>query len=162
MRDEFAIIFENEGTKYFNINPWDVRNKYIDVILDRKESNILKFQNTYFNQNLSDEQKVKAMELLEIQRQAMLMYTSCGWFFSEISGIETVQIMKYAARALQLASRFSSKDYESKFLEILSQAISNIPENGNGRDIFEKYVRPYCKCPTNSKLMGNIITFSRI
>ena len=50
--------------------------------------------------------------------------------------------MKYAARALQLAARFSNKDFESRFLEILSQAQSNIPENGNGRDIFEKYVRP--------------------
>ena len=142
LRDELAVIFEEEGTKYFNLDPWEVRNKYIDVILDRKETNILKFQGKYFHPGLSDDQKVKAMELLEMQRQAMLMYTSCGWFFSEISGIETVQIMKYAARALQLAARFSAKDFESRFLEILSQAKSNIPENGTGRDIFEKFVRP--------------------
>lgn len=82
------------------------------------------------------------MELLEIQRQAMLMYTSCGWFFSEISGIETVQIMKYAARAMQLAARFTSKNLEEKFLEILSQAKSNIPEFGTGKDIFERFVKP--------------------
>ena len=62
------------------------------------------------------------MELLEIQRQAMLMYTSCGWFFSEISGIETVQIMKYAARAMQLAASFSNENFEEKFKEILSEA----------------------------------------
>ena len=142
LRDELAKIFEEEGTKYFIDNPWDVRNRYIDVILDRKESNVLKFQNANFQTNLTDEQKVKAMELLEIQRQAMLMYTSCGWFFSEISGIETVQIMKYAARALQLAARFTNKDYETHFLELLSQAKSNIPEHGSGRDIFEKFVRP--------------------
>ena len=82
------------------------------------------------------------MELLEIQRQAMLMYTSCGWFFSEISGIETTQIMKYAARAMQLASNFTNKDYETKFLEILSQAQSNFKEYGNGKDIFERFVKP--------------------
>ena len=82
------------------------------------------------------------MELLEIQRQAMLMYTSCGWFFTELSGIETVQIMKYAARAMQLACRFSEKDLETKFLEILNEAKSNIPEHGTGKDIYEKWVKP--------------------
>ncbi len=141
LRDELIQVFEQEGEKYFE-NVWDVRNKYISVILDRSRINVEKFQRENFRPNLSDEDKVRAMELLEIQRQAMLMYTSCGWFFSEISGIETVQIMKYAARAMQVAARFTNKDLESKFLEILSEAKSNIPENGTGKDIFEKYVRP--------------------
>lgn len=141
LRDELAIIFEQEGAKYFD-NVWEVRNKYIDVILDRNEMNVKKFQQENFKPDLSDEQKVHAMELLEIQRQAMLMYTSCGWFFSEISGIETVQIMKYAARAMQLATRFSSKNLEEHFLEILSEAKSNIPEHGTGKDIFERFVKP--------------------
>ena len=142
LRDELVKIFEENGAEYFNGSPWDVRNNYIDVILDRNESHISKFQNKNFAPDLTEEEKVKAMELLEIQRQAMLMYTSCGWFFSEISGIETVQIMKYAARALQLATRFTNQDFETKFLEILSHAKSNIPEFGTGRDIFEKFVRP--------------------
>ena len=141
LRDELIQVFENEGTKYFE-DVWEVRNKYISVILDRSRINIEKFQRENFRPNLSDEDKVRAMELLEIQRQAMLMYTSCGWFFSEISGIETVQIMKYAARAMQVAARFTNKNLEEKFLEILSEAKSNIPENGTGKDIFEKYVRP--------------------
>lgn len=141
LRDELIQVFEQEGEKYFE-NVWDVRNKYISVILDRSRINVEKFQRENFRPNLSDEDKVRAMELLEIQRQAMLMYTSCGWFFSEISGIETVQIMKYAARAMQVAARFTNKNLEEKFLEILSEAKSNIPENGTGKDIFEKYVRP--------------------
>lgn len=141
LRDELVIIFEQEGPKYFD-NVWEVRNKYIDVILDRNEMNVKKFQQDNFKPDLSDEQKVHAMELLEIQRQAMLMYTSCGWFFSEISGIETVQIMKYAARAMQLATKFSNKDLETHFLEILSDAKSNIPEHGTGKDIFERFVKP--------------------
>ncbi|CDE43644.1 glycoside hydrolase [Clostridium sp. CAG:768] len=141
LRDELVIIFEQEGPKYFD-NVWEVRNKYIDVILDRNEMNVKKFQQENFKPDLSDEQKVHAMELLEIQRQAMLMYTSCGWFFSEISGIETVQIMKYAARAMQLATKFSNKDLETHFLEILSEAKSNIPEHGTGKDIFERFVKP--------------------
>ena len=141
LRDELVIIFEQEGPKYFD-NVWEVRNNYIDVILDRNEMNVKKFQQDNFKPDLSDEQKVHAMELLEIQRQAMLMYTSCGWFFSEISGIETVQIMKYAARAMQLATKFSNKDLETHFLEILSDAKSNIPEHGTGKDIFERFVKP--------------------
>lgn len=142
LRDELAKIFETEGAKYFKINPWDVRNNYISIILDRGSISVEKFQNEYFLPNLSDEAKVKALELLEIQRQAMLMYTSCGWFFSEISGIEPVQLMKYAARAMQLASSFTKKNIEKKFLEILSEAKSNIPEMGTGKDIFERFVKP--------------------
>ena len=141
LRDELIVVFENEGQKYFD-NVWNVRNKYINVILDRNEMNVKKFQQENFKPDLTDDDKVHAMELLEIQRQAMLMYTSCGWFFSEISGIETVQIMKYAARAMQLAARFTSKNLEEKFLEILSQAKSNIPEFGTGKDIFERFVKP--------------------
>lgn len=141
LRDEFAQIFEQEGAKYFD-NVWEVRNKYIEVILDRNEMNVKKFQQENFKPELSDEDKVKAMELLEIQRQSLLMYTSCGWFFSEISGIETVQIMKYAARAMQLASRFTNKNLEEYFLNILAEAKSNIPEHGTGKDIFERFVKP--------------------
>ncbi len=142
LRDELAKIFEAESAKYFNKDCWEVRNNYIEVILDRDLMNVLKFQNENFLPDLSDEKKVKAMELLEIQRQALLMYTSCGWFFSEISGIETVQIMKYAARAMQLAAGFTKKNLEEKFTEILSMARSNISEYGTGRDIFNNFVKP--------------------
>ena len=141
LRDELVVLFEQEGAKYFD-NVWEVRNNYINVILDRNEINVKKFQHDNFKPDLSDEQKVHAMELLEIQRQALLMYTSCGWFFSEISGIETVQIMKYAARAMQLASKFTAKNLEEKFLNILAEAKSNIPEHGTGKDIFERFVKP--------------------
>ena len=141
IRDELVKVFEQEGKKYF-VNVWEVRNKYIDVILDRGEMNVKNFQHENFLPDLSDEDKVHAMELLEIQRQTMLMYTSCGWFFSEISGIETVQIMKYAARAMQLAARFTDKNLEENFLNILAQAKSNIPEHGTGKDIFERFVKP--------------------
>lgn len=142
LRDELIVIFEKEGSKYFKKDCWQVRNNYIDIILDRNELVIKKFQKSNFVADLSEEQKVRAMELLEIQRQAMLMYTSCGWFFSEISGIETTQIMKYAARAMQLAQNFTKKDLEKKFLELLAEAKSNFPDFGTGKEIFEKFVRP--------------------
>ena len=147
LRDELVKVFEKEGPKYFNTDIWEVRNNYIDVILSRTEANIKKFQSKYFLPNLSDEDKVRGMKLLEIQRQALLMYTSCGWFFSEISGIETVQIMKYAARAMQLAAYFTKQNFEKKFLEILSEAKSNIQEYGTGKDIYERFVKPSVVTP---------------
>ena len=142
LRDKFAEVFEKEGPKYFNKDVWEVRNNYIEVILDRSYSKIKAFQKDNFKPDLTEEEKVKGMDLLEIQRQSLLMFTSCGWFFSEISGIETVQIMKYAARALQLVAGFSSENYEEKFLSILSRAKSNIEEFGTGKDIYERFVKP--------------------
>ena len=147
LRDELSQLFEAESKKYFKHDCWDVRNSYIDVILNRAERVIKRFQTENFLPELSDVEKVRAMELLEIQRQAMLMYTSCGWFFSEISGIETTQIMKYAARAMQLAANFTNKNFETKFLEILSNAQSNFKEYGNGQDIYERFVKPSIVTP---------------
>lgn len=141
LRDSVTPIFEEFGSKYFT-DPLATRFNYIDVILDRSITSVKKFQKEYFIPDLSETNKVMAMKLLEMQRQAMLMYTSCGWFFCEISGIETVQIMKYAARVIQLAKEFTDKDFETNYLKILSKAQSNYKEMGNGRDIYEKYVRP--------------------
>jgi len=146
LRDEMISVYNKQGKKYFK-NPEDARNNYINVILDRSDMSVKSFQDEYFVADLDDIQKVRAMELLEIQRQAMLMYTSCGWFFSEISGIETVQIMKYAARVMQLAKSFVKKDLETPFLEILSEAKSNISEFGTGKDVYEKFVKPSIVTP---------------
>ncbi len=141
LRDEMVKVFEDQGRKYFN-DPWVARNSYIEVILDRSENSILDFFNKNLKPGLNETDRVNALKLMEIQRQAMLMYTSCGWFFSELSGIETTQIMKYAARAIQLFADFSELDIESKFLEILSEAKSNIQGFGNGKDIYERFVKP--------------------
>ncbi len=141
LRDKLAAIYEEEGKKYFK-DVWAARNNYIDVILDRSILNVKKYQKANFVDGLSGEAKVSAMKLLEIQRQSLLMFTSCGWFFSEISGIETTQIMKYAARAIQLAKSFTDENLEEEFLSMLEKAESNIKEFGNGRDIYEKFVRP--------------------
>jgi alpha-amylase/alpha-mannosidase (GH57 family) len=146
LRDETVALYKKVGKKYF-LNPELTRDSYISVILDRSSNNVKNFQEEYFLPDLTEEQKVHAMELLEIQRQAMLMYTSCGWFFSEISGIETVQIMKYAARVMQLCKSFIKKDLEPHFLEILSEAQSNLPEYGSGKDVYERFVKPSIVTP---------------
>ncbi len=85
--------------------------------------------------------QINALRLLEMQRHALLMYTSCGWFFDELSGLETVQIIQYAARAIQLAGNFG-ENLEPGFLEILGKAESNLPDPHDGRQIYERFVKP--------------------
>ena len=91
---------------------------------------------------LSPEEKVTALKLLEMQRHAMLMYTSCGWFFDELSGLETVQVIHYAGRVVELAKEFFGQEVEPQFLDRLRLAKSNIAEYGDGAQIYEKWVKP--------------------
>ena len=94
---------------------------------------------------LDETEKTTVWKLLELQRHAMLMYTSCGWFFDELSGIETVQVIQYAGRAAQLAEELFGNHQQSLFIEKLSQAKSNIPEHGDGGRIYQE-VRPARLC----------------
>jgi Domain of unknown function (DUF3536) len=79
---------------------------------------------------------------MEIQRHAMLMYTSCGWFFDELSGIETVQVLQYAGRVVQLSGEVFGDSVETGFLERLERAKSNVPENKDGRAAYDRFVKP--------------------
>jgi alpha-amylase/alpha-mannosidase (GH57 family) len=121
-------------------DPWEVRNEYIDVMLDRSEENVAAFLLRHSLRPLDEAESVAVLSLLEMQRHAMLMYTSCGWFFDELSGLETVQIILYAGRAMQLAERYCIQGIEAPFLERLALAGSNIPEQGNGAEIYAKFV----------------------
>ena len=139
LRDECNAIFEREGRRYLN-DPWAARDEYIDVILDRNPSNVDRFLAQH--SALSTRHDQAALELLEMQRNLMLMYTSCGWFFNDISGIETVQVLHYAARAIQLAERHTPRRFDGEMGARLAGAESNVAERGNGRDIWEKEVLP--------------------
>ena len=141
LRDQLGPLFENKGKELLR-DPWAARNAYIDIILDRSQESIDKFFAAQAARPLNDEEKVTSFKLMELQRHAMLMYTSCGWFFDEISGIESVQVVQYAARALQLAKEVFGQDLEPEFLKHFENAKSNIPENGDGRLIYEKFVKP--------------------
>ncbi|HZR19962.1 MAG TPA: DUF3536 domain-containing protein [Verrucomicrobiae bacterium] len=141
LRDELAPLFENKGKELLR-DPWAARNDYIAVILDRSAESRQRFFSEHGAKELSEPDQVTVLKLMELQRHAMLMYTSCGWFFDEISGIESVQVVQYAARALQLANEIFGKDLESEFLNRFQNAKSNIPEHGDGRVIYEKFVKP--------------------
>jgi alpha-amylase/alpha-mannosidase (GH57 family) len=136
-----ADFFDKKAREYLR-EPWKARDDYIDVILDRSDKTMLAFLSRHQTRALNEADQICAIRFLEMQRHAMLMFTSCGWFFDEISGIETVQVIQYAARALQLATELGAENLEPPFLETLEKAKSNIPENQNGRVIFEKFVKP--------------------
>ncbi|MBU1042866.1 MAG: DUF3536 domain-containing protein [Candidatus Omnitrophica bacterium] len=141
LRDHMAQVYEKTLSKY-NIEPWDLRNDYIEMLLDRDTDAIQEFFKKHVKRKCSKEEETKILKLLESQRHAMLMYTSCGWFFDELSGIETVQIIQYAARALQLVKEISGISLESSFIGLLERAKSNIAQYSHGAHIYELFVQP--------------------
>jgi len=141
LRDKLAELYGQEMTPLLP-DPWAARDDYISVILDRSPENVESFLLRHAGRELDPAEKVKALRLLEMQRHEMLMYTSCGWFFDEISGLETTQVMQYAARAMQLAEKTCGVNLEPEFTAMLAEAPSNIPEHGNGAQVYEKLVKP--------------------
>ncbi len=141
LRDRVNPLFEEKAAPLLK-NPWDARDEYIHVILNRSDASVDAFFSKHATHALSPEEQVAALKLLEMQRHAMLMYTSCGWFFDELSGLETVQVIHYAGRVVELAKAFVGAEIEPQFLEHLRQAKSNLPEHGDGAKVYEKWVKP--------------------
>lgn len=137
LRDDAATKFENMGAELLS-DPWAARNEYIGVILDPE----------HVREEFLQRHTVRAAEeshvwnLLEMQRSALLMFTSCGWFFSDLAGIETIQVMRYAARVVDLMNQLGLEPRLKRFLEILSEAKSNRPEKGNGAELFLAQLKP--------------------
>lgn len=141
LRDELAPRFEREAGRLLS-DPWAARDAYIDVVLDRSDESRAAFFAAQCERELSDDEQRRALELLEMQRHAMLMYTSCGWFFDELSGLETIQVLRYAGRAVQLATELFGDRIEPGFRERLSAAPSNRPEYRDGDGVYEAFVTP--------------------
>lgn len=140
LRDALAPQYEQACTGIFH-DPWNARNAYINVLLDRSEERLSALFSEHAAGEIDRVQMVRALKLLEMQRHLMLMYTSCGWFFDDLSGIETLQVIQYASRAVQLAEDLFGEGLENEFLTRLERARSNIAEHGNGRQIYEKLVK---------------------
>jgi alpha-amylase/alpha-mannosidase (GH57 family) len=141
LKEQLDHLFSTRGRECFP-NPWAARDGFINVILHREtEGTVEAFLQKYGHADLDEVQMTDAMRLLEIQQDAMLMFTSCGWFFDEISGMETVQCLEYAARAIALARLFN-RDLEPAFTMALEKAPSNIDRFGTGNGVWEQIVRP--------------------
>jgi len=141
LRDWLSPKFERAAHPLLS-DPWAARDDYIDVINDRSLQNVNRFLDKHAGHVLNDYERSRALKLLEMQRNVMLMYTSCGWFFDDIARIETVQIIQYAGRCIQLANELFGEDIESQFLQYLEKAKSNYPQHKDGRHIYQTYVKP--------------------
>lgn len=141
LRERLIQLYEKE-MKSFGNHPWQVRDHFIEIVLNRDGENVRRFMSRHVGRELTSDQSIKFLRLLEMQRHAMLMYTSCGWFFDEISGIETTQVMQYAARAMQLAEETAGENPEPEFIKRLAAAPSNITELGNGATVYERFIQP--------------------
>jgi alpha-amylase/alpha-mannosidase (GH57 family) len=141
LRDQVAVIYEQELSNY-EVDPWKLRDEYIQVILNRGEDFVNRFLRIHFGKKISNSARTKIIRLLEIQRHSLLMFTSCGWFFDEVSRIETIQILQYANRAIQLAEQISNTKLEQRFIELLEKAVSNDETLKHAANIYLEQIRP--------------------
>lgn len=121
-------------------DPWAARNTYVRVILANR-SNMEDFFRAFASRELDHHERVLVLNLLEMQRNRMLMFTSCGWFFDDLTGIESLQVLQYAARVLQLACPFDPGLLED-FLKELSLAVSNVRPYIRGDELLKEKVLP--------------------
>jgi alpha-amylase/alpha-mannosidase (GH57 family) len=142
LRDALVPLTEQEGNDLFK-DVWAARDGYIEVVLDRSPQAVERFFRKHQLRALTALERVRGMELMEMQRHTQLMYTSCGWFFDDISGIETVQVIAYAARVLQLAREVfgeAAAALEPAFLARMADARSNVAAAADGAKIYKEQV----------------------
>lgn len=140
VRDEAAHVFEEQGAELFR-DPWRARDAYVELLVE-PHGDHAEFLARQAGRRLSEVEQKRALTLLELQRGSLLMFTSCGWFFNDISGIETVQVLKYAARVMDFMGELGSRSPRAGFLELLAEAESNVKKHVNGADIFRALVEP--------------------
>lgn len=139
LRDQLIKVYEETGRQFFR-DPWATRDEYIQVVRDRSVTNVSRFLSRHQNHKLTAAEQIDALRLLEMQRHTLLMYTSCGWFFEELSRPEGTQILRYAARALELAGDVAGVQLEKGFLKRLAQAPSNVDLFKHGSEIYRQLV----------------------
>jgi alpha-amylase/alpha-mannosidase (GH57 family) len=142
LREVVDPRYEDAGRDQLGGHPWRARNHYVEALLDPSRSGLDMLLRRTIRDHDDEASRTRALKLLELQRNAMLMYTSCGWFFNDVSGIETQQVLRYAGRVLQLARELFDLDLEPEFLRRLELAKSNFPQVQDARVVYEQHVRP--------------------
>jgi len=137
LRDAAAGVYTAEGAKFFRA-PWEARNASVDIFLDRSPGAEEAFFQKFASHSLNKAERTRALELLEMQKHSMFMFTSCGWFFADISRIETMQNLRYAARTAETMRRLGFENADRTFLSLLEMAHSNYPEAENGLKLYQK------------------------
>jgi alpha-amylase/alpha-mannosidase (GH57 family) len=142
LRDFGVEVAERRGPALFR-DVWSARDAYIAVLLGATTPGAFVAEHgTGGPDGLDDSGRVAALTLMEAQRHLLLMYTSCGWFFGDLAGLETVQVLRYAARAADLLTELGERPPVDEVLEILARATSNRPDEGDGRDVWHRHVEP--------------------
>ncbi|MBX7196432.1 MAG: DUF3536 domain-containing protein, partial [Sandaracinaceae bacterium] len=155
LRDRCVERFDRDGRELFG-DPWLARDEYVDVVAARGPDEAARAQRTFLERHIRPELvrseprsdgpepswALRALSLMELERHAMSMYTSCGWFFDDLSGIETTQVLAYACRVIELARTLFALELEPEFLAILSRARSNLADQGDGLEVFRRHVAP--------------------
>jgi len=146
LQTSLAAVFEREGKALFK-DVWAARNAYGEILAHRSSARIEHFLTKHASHPLTHEEHERALTLMELQKHALFMYTSCGWFFDDISGLETAQVLKYAARAIDLAKRLTAEDFTEQLMEDLALAEGNWPQYPNGAVVYQKLVLPVAISP---------------
>ncbi len=150
LRDRLGELYESHAGALL-ADPWAARDDSIEIWLDRDPDVRRSFLARHARRPLVPAEQALAVELLDLQRQAMLMYTSCGWFFDDVGGLEGRQILQYAGRAIEIAARSLGVSLLEPFLDRLELAKSNVAERGDARRIFERDVLPWIGQPGAGK-----------
>lgn len=137
---ELHKIFEREGRDLFSEDPWKVRDRYGEVMGSSEEAERA-FAARSIKPPADGTRTERAAELLEIERGALRMFTSCAWFFDDLARIETIQVLRYAAFAIELSD--DAARLEAGLLARIGDARSNDPAEGTGRDIWLTKVKPH-------------------
>ena len=135
LRDRIEPVFESVLSSK-GLEPWDRRDKYISLILDREKVELNDLFATHIGSNIGEAERVEVLKALEMQHKAMLMFTSCGWFFDDVSGIEPIQILRYASQVIEYAKELAGLELETEFLAFLEKAKSNDPKWDNGKNVY--------------------------
>ena len=141
LRDNADALYEARAGQLLK-DAWQARDDYVDVVLARTPDRVAAFLERHARAALDDAGRVEALRLLELQRNRMLMYTSCGWFFDELSGLEPVQILRYAALVAQYARELGGGALEDDLIRALQAATTNVPEYADGAAVYRRLVRP--------------------
>jgi len=132
LSEDLSRVFETEGGRLLT-DPWAARDAYVDVVLGGEEERSAFLASWCVAEDEAGRRR--ALRLLEMQRNAMLSFTSCGWFFNDLAGIETRQILRYAARAVELAGSVGAVHVREPFLQQLAAARGNGPDAPDGRHV---------------------------
>jgi alpha-amylase/alpha-mannosidase (GH57 family) len=149
LNNELGTIFEKQARGLLK-DPWEARDDYVTVFSNPSDLESERYLKRHSAHGLGETQKGETFQLMESQRMSLYMFTSCGWFFDDISGLEAVQVLKYAARAIDLAQPLAERDLEEGLMEFLSKAMSNVPEYGDGQKVYRQQVKPSRIDPTRA------------